>query len=77
MSKPVSFLYSLARMAWDIKKIKSGDPKKGAGGVKNKVISRNIIRKFWRLRSFLKLSKGRKGIKQHIVVLDYNGLSCP
>jgi len=63
MSKPVSFLYNLARMAYNIKKIKSSDPKEGARRVKNKVIGRNIIRKFWRLRSFLKLPKGRRGIK--------------
>jgi len=38
MSKTVSFLYRLARLANDVEKIKSGDPKKIARRVKNKVI---------------------------------------
>jgi hypothetical protein len=49
MSKIVSFLYSLARMANDIEKVSSGDPKKIARRVKNKVIGRKIIRKVWKL----------------------------
>ena len=49
MSKSVSFLYRLARLANDVEKIKSGDPKKIARRVKNKVIGRKIIRKVWKL----------------------------
>ena len=60
MSKSVSFLNNLARMAHDIKKVYSGDPKKITRKAKNKVIGREIIKKFWRLRSFLELPKGRK-----------------
>ena len=49
MSRMVSFLYNLARMANDVEKIKSGDPNKIARRVKNKVIGRKIIRKVWKL----------------------------
>jgi len=49
MSKTVSFLYNLARMANDVEKIKSGDPKKIARRVKNKVMGRKIIRRVWKL----------------------------
>lgn len=49
MSKTVSFLYNLARMANDVEKIKSGDPKKIARRVKNKVVGRKIIRRVWKL----------------------------
>lgn len=45
----VSFLYNLARMVNDVEKIKSGDPKKIARRVKNKIIGRKIIRKVWKL----------------------------
>ena len=48
MSKTVSFLYKLARMANDIEKLSSGDPKKIARGVKNKVIGRKLVRKVWK-----------------------------
>lgn len=47
MSKTVSFLYSLARLANDVEKIKSGDPKKITRRIKNKVIGRKLIRKIW------------------------------
>ena len=47
MNKLVSFLYKVARVANDINKIKSGDPKKIARRVKNKIIGRKIIRKIW------------------------------
>jgi len=47
MSKAVSFLYNLARMANDIEKIKSGDSKKITRRVKNKIIGRKLIRKIW------------------------------
>jgi len=49
MSKTVSFLYNLVRMANDVEKIKSGDPKKIARRVKNKVMDRKIIRRVWKL----------------------------
>ncbi|MBA7528350.1 hypothetical protein ES705_20533 [subsurface metagenome] len=48
MGKTVSFLYQLARMANDIEKLSSGDPKKIARRVKNKVIGRKLIRKAWK-----------------------------
>lgn len=47
MSKAVSFLYKLARLANDAEKIKSGDPKKITRRIKNKIIGRKIIRKIW------------------------------
>ncbi|MBA7694811.1 hypothetical protein ES703_103424 [subsurface metagenome] len=47
MSKLVSFLYNLARKLNDVKVITSGDPKKIARRVKNKIIGRKIIRKIW------------------------------
>jgi len=49
MSKSVSFLYQLARMANDIEKVSSGDPKKITRRAKNKVIGCKIIRKVWKL----------------------------
>jgi len=49
MGKLVSSLYKLARVANDISKVASGDPKKIARRVKNKVIGRKIIRKVWKL----------------------------
>jgi len=48
MSKTVSFLYRLARLANDVEKIKSDDPKKITRRVKNKVTGRKIIRKVWK-----------------------------
>ncbi|MCD6407112.1 hypothetical protein J7L81_04505 [Candidatus Aerophobetes bacterium] len=48
MKKPVSFLYRLARMANDIEKLSSGDPKRIARRMKNKYIGRKIVRKIWR-----------------------------
>lgn len=47
MSKAVSFLYKLARKANDVKVITSGDPKKMARRVKNKIIGKKLIRKIW------------------------------
>ena len=47
MGKTVSFLYKLARMANDIEKISSGDPKKMARRAKNKYLGRKVIRKLW------------------------------
>jgi hypothetical protein len=47
MSKAVSFLYKLARKANDVKAVTSGDPKKIARRVKNKIIGRKLIRKIW------------------------------
>jgi hypothetical protein len=57
MSKPVSFLYNLTRMAYNIKKIKSGDPKKDARRVKNKIIGRKLIKKIWAMRRYLRNEK--------------------
>ncbi|MCD6471680.1 hypothetical protein J7K55_00930 [Candidatus Aerophobetes bacterium] len=48
MSKSVSFLYQLARMANDVEKLSSGDPKKIARRAKNKVIGRKLVRKVWK-----------------------------
>jgi len=48
MGKTVSFLYQLARMANDIEKLSSGDPKRIARRAKNKVIGRKLIRKAWK-----------------------------
>jgi hypothetical protein len=47
MGKTVSFLYRLARMANDVEKVSSGDPKKIARRAKNKYIGRKVIRKLW------------------------------
>lgn len=47
LNKTVSFLYKLARTANDVKVITSGDPKKLARRVKNKIIGRKLIRKIW------------------------------
>lgn len=47
MNKLISFLYKVARVANDINKIKSGDPKKIIRRVKNKLIGRKFIRKIW------------------------------
>ncbi len=48
MGKTVSFLYRLARMANDLEKLASGDPKKIARRMKNKYIGRKLIRKAWK-----------------------------
>jgi len=47
MSKAVSFLYKLARLANDISKVASGDPKKIIRRIKNKIIGKKFIRKIW------------------------------
>jgi len=47
MSKSVSFLYRLARLANDVQKLSTGDPKRIARRAKNKVIGRKLIRKIW------------------------------
>jgi len=48
MSKSVSFLYKLARLANDVEKLSSGDPEKIARRIKNKYIGRKIIKKVWK-----------------------------
>jgi len=48
VSKSVSFLYNLARVANDFEKVSSGDPKKIARRVKNKIIGRTLIKHVWR-----------------------------
>jgi len=48
MSKSVSFLYQLARMANDVEKLSSGDPKRIARRAKNKYIGRKLVRKVWK-----------------------------
>jgi hypothetical protein len=47
LNKLVSILYKAARLANDINKIKSGDPKKIIRRAKNKLIGRKFIRRFW------------------------------
>lgn len=47
MGKLVSFLYKLARVANDVSKVASGNPKKITRRVKNKIIGRKLIRKIW------------------------------
>jgi hypothetical protein len=47
MGKLVSGLYKMARVANDISKVASGDPKKIIRRIKNKVIGRKLIRKIW------------------------------
>lgn len=48
MSKSVSFLYNLARMANDVEKVSSGDPKRIARRAKNKYIGRKLVSKTWK-----------------------------
>ncbi len=48
MSKTISFLYRLARMANDIETLASGRPKRIARRAKNKFIGRKIVRKVWK-----------------------------
>ncbi len=47
MGKTVSFLYNLARMANDVEKVSSGDPKKIARRAKNKYMGRKFVKKLW------------------------------
>ena len=48
MSKLVSFLYRLARTANDIETVASGNPKRLARRLKNKLIGRKIVSKLFR-----------------------------
>ncbi|NLO74726.1 MAG: hypothetical protein GX100_11555 [candidate division WS1 bacterium] len=48
MSKLVSFLYKLARTANDIETVASGNPKRIARRLKNKLIGRKIVSKMMR-----------------------------
>ncbi|RLA95707.1 MAG: hypothetical protein DRG83_18235 [Deltaproteobacteria bacterium] len=48
MSKMVTFLYKLARIANDIDNVKSGDPKKIARRAKNRYVGRKLVRKAWK-----------------------------
>ena len=48
MGKTVSFLYKLARMANDVEKVSSGDPKRMARRAKNKYVGRKLVRKTWK-----------------------------
>ena len=47
MGKLVSSLFKLARIANDVSKVASGDPKKIIRKVKNKIIGRKLIKKIW------------------------------
>ena len=44
----MSFLYELARIANDIEKLASGDPKRIARRAKNKYIGRKLVKKMWK-----------------------------
>jgi len=48
MSKSVSFLCELARLANDVEKLSCGDPKKIARRAKNKYIGRKLVKKVWK-----------------------------
>jgi len=48
MSKSVSFLYKLVRLANDVEKLSIGDPKKIARRARNKYIGKKIIKKAWK-----------------------------
>ncbi|MCX7704924.1 MAG: hypothetical protein N2115_01525 [bacterium] len=48
MSKLVRTLYQLARLVNDIEKFSSGDPKKIARRIKNKIIGRKIGSRIYR-----------------------------
>jgi len=48
MSKLVSSLYRLARLANDVTTLASMNPKKIARRVKNKIIGRKLVRKVWK-----------------------------
>jgi len=47
MGKLVSSLFKLARVANDVSKVASGDPKKIIRRIKNKIIGRKLIKKIW------------------------------
>lgn len=47
MSRLVSTIYRIVRVANDIEKLSSGDPKKIIRRVKNKIIGRKIIKRIW------------------------------
>jgi len=47
MAKLVSGLYRLARVANDLNKLVSGDPKKIIRRIKNKWIGKRLVRKIW------------------------------
>jgi hypothetical protein len=47
LKKTVGFLYKLARIANDIEKVSSGNPKRIARRAKNKVIGRKLVKKIW------------------------------
>jgi len=46
--KTGSFLYKLARMANDIEKLSTGDPKKIARKAKNKYTGRKLVKNIWK-----------------------------
>lgn len=46
--KFVSLLYRLARLANDVSKVSSGDPKKISRRAKNKYMGRKWVRRAWR-----------------------------
>lgn len=48
MSKLIKFLYQLARTANDIETLASGNPKKIARRIKNKIVGRKIGSKIYR-----------------------------